>query len=302
MSPVELLRDVICLWLFRLEKSRFFHRIHAQILRNFFETRYFMKIFVCIKQVPDTETKIKIGADGSSIDSNGVKWVMNPYDEYAVEESIKTRDANPGSQIIVVSVGPKKRTVESLRTALAMGADEAIAIDALENIDSLTTAKALATCLQQEGPAGLVLTGKLAIDDNASAVPQMLAEYLKVPHATVVSKFSLSGNQIEVQRDVEGGAKEVLQMSAPAVIAANKGLNMPRYASLPGIMKAKKKVIKELDLTALLQASGSDVVNKNQILRIELPAEKPAAKILSGDMKAQVTQLVQLLRDEAKVL
>lgn len=261
-----------------------------------------MKIFVCIKQVPDTETKIKIGADGTSIDSTGVKWVMNPYDEYAVEESIKTRDANPGSQIIAVSVGPKKRTVESLRTALAMGADEAIAIDAPESIDSLTTAKALAACLQQEGPAGLVFTGKLAIDDNASAVPQMLAESLKVPHATVVSKFSFSQNQIEVQRDVEGGAKEILQMTAPAVVAANKGLNMPRYASLPGIMKAKKKVIKELDLVALLQSSGSDVVNKNQTLRIELPAEKPAAKILSGEMKTQVTQLVQLLRDEAKVL
>lgn len=257
-----------------------------------------MKIFVCIKQVPDTETKIKIAADSQSIDTAGIKWVMNPYDEYAVEESIKVRDANAGSQVWVISVGPKKRTVETIRTALAMGADEGIAVDAPENLDPYQTAKALATVIQQEGGGKVVFTGKLAIDDNASSVSQMVAEFLKIPHTTVVSKFSLAAENITVERDVEGGAKEVVQMMAPAVVAANKGLNMPRYASLPGIMKAKKKTIKELDLTAL----NTGATARTKVLAMELPPEKPPVKMLSGDASAQASALVQALRDEAKVL
>ncbi len=257
-----------------------------------------MKIFVCIKQVPDTETKIKIGADSQSIDTTGIKWVMNPYDEYAVEESIKTRDANAGSQVWVISVGPKKRTVETIRTALAMGADEGIAVDAPENIDPLQTAKALAATIQQEGGGKVIFTGKLAIDDNASSVSQMVAEFLKVPHTTVVSKFAMTAENITVERDVEGGAKEVVQMLTPAVVGANKGLNMPRYASLPGIMKAKKKVIKELDFAAV---SGGATA-KTKTVSLELPPEKPAVKLLSGDAAAQVSALVKALRDEAKVL
>lgn len=257
-----------------------------------------MKIFVCVKQVPDTETKIKIAADNQSIDTAGIKWVMNPYDEYAVEESIKLRDANPGSQVWVLSVGPKKRTVETIRTALAMGADEGIAIDSPENLDPLQVAKALASVIQQEGGGKIVFTGKLAIDDNAASVSQMVAEFLKVPHATVVSKFSLAAESMVVERDVEGGAKEVIQLMAPAVVAANKGLNMPRYASLPGIMKAKKKTIKELDINAL----NTGAVAKTKILALELPPEKPPVKMLSGDASAQAAALVKALRDEAKVL
>lgn len=257
-----------------------------------------MKIFVCIKQVPDTETKVKIGSDKTSIDTTSVKWVMNPYDEYAVEEAVKTRDANAGSQVWVVSVGPKKRTVESLRTALAMGADEAIAVDASESLDQFQTAKALAAVIQQEGGAKVIFTGKLAIDDNASAVSQMVAEFLNIPHTTVVSKFSLNAENIVVERDAEGGSREVVQMQATAVVAANKGLNMPRYASLPGIMKAKKKTIKEIDGAGLLAGSN----NKLKTTLIELPAEKPAVKLLTGDSSAQVSALVDALRNEAKVL
>lgn len=257
-----------------------------------------MKIFVCIKQVPDTETKIKIAADAKSIDGAGVKWVMNPYDEYAVEEAIKTRDANPGSQVWVLSVGPKKRTVESIRTALAMGADEGIALDAPENFDNFQTAKALAACIQSEGGAKVIFSGKLAIDDNSSAVSQMLAEFLNIPHASVVSKFQQSGETTTVERDVEGGAKEVIAMNGVCLVAANKGLNMPRYASLPGIMKAKKKVIKELDANSL--AAG--VAAKVEVLGLELPAEKPAVKMISGDSSTQVATLVQSLRNEAKVI
>lgn len=257
-----------------------------------------MKIFVCIKQVPDTETKIKISPDQSGIDTAGIKWVMNPYDEYAVEEAIKTRDANAGSQVWVLSVGPKARVVESLRTALAMGADEAIVVNA-ENLDNFATAKALAEVIKAEGGAKVIFSGKLAIDDNSSSVSQMLAEFLNVPHTTVVSKFALAGENVNVERDIEGGAKEVVQMMAPAVVAANKGLNMPRYASLPGIMKAKKKTIKEIEF-ASLNIPATDI--KVKYSGMTLPAEKPAVKMLSGDSSAQASELVKLLRDEAKVL
>lgn len=256
-----------------------------------------MKIFVCIKQVPDTETKIKI--TGDAIDTAGVKWVMNPYDEFAVEEAIKTRDANPGSQVWIVSAGPKARVVESIRTALAMGADEGIVINSDLSLDAHATAKAIAAAITGEGGAQIVFSGKLAIDDNASSVPQMVAEFLKVPHTTVVSKFSYAGESLVVERDIEGGAKEVVQMQAPAVVAANKGLNMPRYASLPGIMKAKKKVIKELELSAL-GVSESDI--KVKMSQFTLPPEKPAVKMVSGDAGAQASDLAKLLREEAKVL
>lgn len=257
-----------------------------------------MKIFVCIKQVPDTETKIKISADQNGIDTAGVKWVMNPYDEYAVEEAVKTRDANPGSQVWVLSVGPKSRVVDSLRTALAMGADEAILVNA-ENLDNNSTAKALAEVIKSEGGAKVIFSGKLSIDDNASSVSQMLAEYLNIPHTTVVSKFALEGENVNVERDIEGGAKEVVQMMAPAVVAANKGLNMPRYASLPGIMKAKKKVIKDIEF-ASLNIPTSEM--KVKFTNFTLPAEKPAVKMLTGDSAVQISELVKLLRDEAKVL
>ena len=258
-----------------------------------------MKIFVCIKQVPDTETKIKIGPDASSIDTNGIKWVINPYDEYAIEEAVKYREANAGTQVFALSVGPNKRVSESLRTALAMGADEGVVVNAPENIDSYSTARALAEVIKAEGGADLIFTGKLAIDDNASSVSQMVAEFLGMPHATVVSKFSMSPEGVTVERDIEGGAKEVLGLKAPAVVGANKGLNTPRYASLPGIMKAKKKVLKEIEF-ASLNIPATDT--KVKYTQLSLPAEKPAVKMVAGDSSAQVAELVKLLRDEAKVL
>ena len=258
-----------------------------------------MKIFVCLKQVPDTEAKIKIKPDGSGIDPAGIKWVMNPYDEFAVEEAIKLRDLNPGSQIFVLSAGPKERVVESLRTALAMGADEGIVVHGPDNLDAYSTAKALAEAIKKEGGAQVVFTGKLAIDMNQASVSQMLAEFLNVPHATVVSKLQYAGEAVNVELDIEGGAKEKLQLKTPCVIAANKGLNLPRYASLPGIMKAKKKVIKEYDVASL---GISDSDRKVSYSQYSLPAEKPPVKLLQGDASAQVTELIHLLRDEAKAL
>jgi electron transfer flavoprotein beta subunit len=258
-----------------------------------------MKIFVCLKQVPDTETKIKILPDQSGIDSAGIKWVMNPYDEHAVEEAVKFREKNPGAQVWAVTCGPKARAVESLRTALAMGADEAIVINAPENLDALSTAKALSQVITSEGGAHLIFTGKLSIDLNQSSVPQMVAEFLSIPHTSVVSKFETTAENTTVERDVEGGAKEVIQMMNPCLVAANKGLNMPRYASLPGIMKAKKKVIKEVEFSSLGVAPTEQKV---RYAGYTLPPEKPSVKLLTGDPASQVSQLVACLRDEAKVL
>lgn len=257
-----------------------------------------MKIFVLIKQVPDTETKIKIVADGSAIDPTGVKWVMNPYDEFAVEEAVKTRDLLPGSQVWVVTAGPNKRTTDSLRTALAMGADEAISIDSSDSLDVFQTAQLLSEAIKKEGGAQIIFSGKLSIDDNQGAVPQMVASFLGINSVSVVSKLKVDGNQVVAERDIEGGAKEVFECKLPALIAANKGLNMPRYASLPGIMKAKKKLIKEYNANSL----GVSVEAKTKITKIELPSEKPAVKLLTGDSATQAASLVKALRDEAKVL
>ncbi len=259
----------------------------------------FMKVFVCIKQVPDTETKIKILPDHSGIDPNGIKWVMNPYDEYAVEEAIKFREKNPSAQVTALTSGPKIRAVEALRTALAMGADEAIVVNSPENLDAYSTAKALAAVIKAEGNAHLIFTGKLAIDTNQSCVPQMVAEFLGVPHSSFVSKFEATNENVTVERDTDGGSKEIVQMMPPSLIAANKGLNLPRYASLPGIMKAKKKVIKEVEFSSL-GVSFDDV--KVKYVSYQLPSEKPPVKLFSGDAASQVSQLVAALRDDAKVL
>ncbi|MCB0347417.1 MAG: electron transfer flavoprotein subunit beta/FixA family protein [Bdellovibrionales bacterium] len=258
-----------------------------------------MKILVCVKQVPDTNTKVQVKADKSGIETNGIKWVLNPYDEFAVEEAIKLRDANAGSQLFVVTLGPKARVVDTLRTALAMGADEAMVVDAPESIDNHATAKALAAVITKEGPFDMVFTGKLAIDDQQGAVTQMIADFAKMPHASVISKFTKNDTVSTVEREVEGGSKEMIEIKGPFVLGANKGLNTPRYASLPGIMKAKKKTVKEFTLSDL-GVSDSDI--KVKISNFSMPAERAPVNMISGEAAAQVATLSKLLREEAKVL
>ncbi len=257
-----------------------------------------MRLFVCIKQVPDTETKIKLTSDNSGIEESGIKWVMNPYDEFAVEEALKLKESQGQGQVIVVSVGPKARVVDSLRTALAMGADEAIVIDAPGPLDSHLAAQAMAAAIRKEGPFDMIFTGRQAIDGNASATGQILAELLEIPHATVVSKFNYMGESCVVEREVEGGSKEVIELKGPAVITANKGLNSPRYASLPGIMKAKKKPLKELDLESL--GLNSEQI-KTFFKEFKMPPEKPPVLMISGEAAQQAQELAQRLSEEAKV-
>lgn len=258
-----------------------------------------MRIFVCLKQVPDTETRIKVAADGSRIDEAGIKWIVNPYDEFAIEEAVKFKEANPTAQVTAVTLGPKARVNAALFSAMAMGADDSILIDTSENLDSVQTAKALAAAIQKEGGAHLIFTGKLSIDGSVSSIGPMLAELLKIPHVSVATKVEYAANQVTVQREAEGGAMETYKVSTPALLSANKGLNKPRFASLPNIMKAKKKPIKEIPASELGVSAANNAVSFE---KFELPKERAAVKMITGDAKAQAKELVRLLREEAKVL
>ena len=258
-----------------------------------------MRVFVCIKQVPDTETRIKLSSDSQNIETNGVKWVINPYDEFAIEEAIKFKEANSDARVTAITLGPKTRVNNALLTAMAMGADDSIMINTEATLDSLTTAKALAAAIKKEGGHDLIFAGKLAIDGNVSAVPLMLAELLEIPHASIVSQIEYSEGSVTAKREVEGGTKETFKLKMPTMITANKGLNKPRFASLPGIMKAKKKTIVELSLEDLEIKEDS---SKVKFTNYELPADREACKMIPGDPKAQAEELVRLLREEAKVL
>lgn len=237
-------------------------------------------------------------AGSDKIDEAGVKWVINPYDEFAVEEGIKFKEANPSAQVTVITLGPKARVNNALLTAMAMGADDSVVIDCNEALDSMTVAKALAEAIKKEGAFHLIFAGKLAIDDNVSAVGPMLAEYLQIPHVSVATECQYTADKVTVKREVEGGTMETYTAPVPALIAANKGLNKPRFASLPGIMKAKKKPVKEYTLADL----GVTAATKVKYSSFELPKDRPAVKMITGEPAQQAKELVRLLREEAKVL
>jgi electron transfer flavoprotein beta subunit len=257
-----------------------------------------MNIYVCIKQVPDTETKIKLNADNSGIDATGIKWIMSPYDELAVEEALRLKEKNAGSTVTVLSAGPA-RAVDTIRTALAMGADNGIHIEIPESADSNLTAKALSGALKKEAKVDLIFSGKEAIDDGAAQGSQLVAEYAGLPYVTVVLNAEYGAGSVKCKREVEGGSFEMIEVSMPCLIAAQKGMNEPRYASLPNIMKAKKKEVKVLK-TGDVGVSDSD--QKIRFKNFQLPPPKQAGKKLTGDAAAQAKELVRLLHEEAKVI
>ncbi len=264
-----------------------------------------MNIIVCIKQVPDTETQIKIAQDGKSIAEDDIKWVMNPYDEFGVEEALRLKEKF-GGEVTVVGLGPKKVT-EALRTALAMGADKAVQItdDALTGSDSLAVAKALAAAVKPL-EADIIFTGQRGIDEDSGLVGSALAEYLDIPQVSVITKLEVAedGKTVKACRPVEGET-HVIETTTPVLLTAQKGLNEPRYASLPGIMKAKKKPLDEKTLADLgLDASefGTDA-RKLTIVELTPPPERAAGKIIAGDSpEAKAAELAKLLHDEAKVI
>jgi electron transfer flavoprotein beta subunit len=257
-----------------------------------------MNIYVCIKQVPDTETKIKLNGDCSGIDTAGIKWIMSPYDEFAVEEALRLKEKNAGSTVTVISAGPA-RVVETIRTALAMGADNGIHIELPETADNNMSAKALAGALKKEAKVDIVFSGKEAIDDGAAQVSQLTAEYFGMPYVTVVLGIEYGATSVKCKREIEGGAFEMVEATLPALIAAQKGLNEPRYASLPNIMKAKKKEVKSLKAA---DVDVSDVDQKIRYKNLQLPPPKQAGKKIAGDPATQAKELVRLLHEEAKVV
>ena len=264
-----------------------------------------MDILVCMKQVPDTETKIQINAEGKGIVTDGIKYVMNPYDEFAVEEALRIKE-KAGGTVTIVSMGPQRAT-EAIRTGLAMGADKGVHLNdaAFEGADSYATAKALAAAIKPLS-FDLILCGKQAVDEDNAQVYAALAEMLDIPHVSVVTKLEMAddGKGAVAEREIEGGSKEVIQVSLPALIAAQKGLNEPRYASLPGIMKAKKKPIDVVDLAK--SGLSADEVGaqgaKLKTTKFSLPPEREAGKILEGEPEEVAGQVVKLLREEAKAI
>ena len=257
-----------------------------------------MNIFVILKQVPDTETKIRLTADSSNIEKGDIKWIINPYDEFAIEEALKTKEKFKEGTVTVLTAGPD-RCAEALRTAIAMGADNAVHIKA-DIADTYIIGRALTEALKKEG-AQVVFSGKQAIDDDQCATFGYVAEYLNWPSASVIVKveFAADKKSVKVEREAEGGERHVIEMPVPCLIAVNKGLNTPRYASLPGIMKAKKKEIKAYTLADLGLGSETAALKESAY---QLPPERSAGKKLAGDAAAQVKDLVRMLREEAKVI
>lgn len=257
-----------------------------------------MNIFVLLKRTFDTEEKITI--TNGSIDEEGAEFIINPYDEYAVEEAIQIRDAH-GGEVTVVTVGGEE-SEKQLRTALAMGADKAVLInveDDLEDGDQFTTAKILAEFLKDK-EADVILAGNVAIDGGSGQVGPRVAELLGIPYVTTITEIEIKGTQAKLIRDVEGDS-EVIETSLPLLVTAQQGLNEPRYPSLPGIMKAKKKPLDELELNDL-DLEEEDVEPKTKTIEVFLPPKKETGKILEGDLSDQVKELVQLLHTEAKVV
>ncbi len=249
-----------------------------------------MKILVPVKRVPDPATTIRVLPDGSGIATDNVKWVINPFDEIAIEEALRIKEKQGSGEVVLISVG-QTAWQEQLRTGLAMGADRAILVKADIPLDTLAIARAIAKVASDEKPE-LIIIGKQAIDDDSNQIGQMLAEMLGWPQATFASKVELNGEKCTVVREVDGGL-ETVAFPMPAVITTDLRLNEPRYASLPGIMKARKKPLNEIAVDSL----GVDLAPKLKIKTLNAPEKRQA-----GRKVASVEELVQVLHTEAKVI
>jgi electron transfer flavoprotein beta subunit len=249
-----------------------------------------VKILVTVKRVPDPETQLKINAAGTDFATDGIKWVVNPFDEIAIEEALRIKEKNAGTEVVLVSIGPKTAQ-EQLRTGLAMGADRAILVVSDENLEPLAVARVLQKLVDQEKPE-FILMGKQAVDYDHNCAGQMLAELLGWPQATFASKVELADGKATVTREVDGGL-ETLAVALPAIVTADLRLNEPRYASLPGIMKARKKELKEIPVADL----GIDVAPRVKIVKLENPEKRAAGRKVES-----VQELLKVLHDEAKVI
>ena len=249
-----------------------------------------MKILVPVKRVVDFNGKIRVKADGTDVELSNVKMSMNPFDEIAVEEALRLKEAGKASEVVAVSIGPAK-TEETLRTALAMGADRAVLIETNETVEPLAVAGLLKAVAGAEEP-GLVILGKQAIDDDSNQSGQMLAALMNWPQATFISNISVNGDAADVTREIDGGL-EKLTIKLPAVVTTDLRLNEPRYVTLPNIMKAKKKPLEVIKPDAI----GVDVAPRLKTLKVEEPPKRSA-----GVKVADVAELVAKLKNEARVI
>ena len=257
-----------------------------------------MKIICLVKQVPDSEAKIKVKPETKDIDREGLNMVLNPYDEFAVEAAIKLKEAGTAESVTILTVGEKKAE-EAIRTALAMGADSAIRVEdpAVNLKDPASVAAALAAAAKSVG-ADLILCGKQASDDDSSAVGLMVADMLGMPCVNVVLKLAVADGKLTATREIEGG-EETVECPLPAVITCTKGLNEPRYPSLPGIMKAKRKPL-DVKAGADIGLSGADA--RTEITALNPPPARAEGKKFEGDAAEITAKVVKALREEAKVI
>jgi electron transfer flavoprotein beta subunit len=249
-----------------------------------------MKVLVPVKRVVDYNVKIRVKEDGSGVDLANVKMSMNPFDEIGVEEALRLKEAGKATEVVVVSIGPAQ-AAETLRAGLAMGADRGILVKTDQAVEPLAVAKLLKAVIAKEEP-GLVILGKQAIDDDMNATGQMLAALMGWPQGTYASKIEAADGGLTVTREVDGGL-ERLQLKLPAIVTTDLRLNEPRYASLPNIMKARKKPIENVKPADL----GVDVTPRLTVLKVEEPPKRQAGKKV-----ASVAELVDKLRNEAKVI
>jgi electron transfer flavoprotein beta subunit len=259
-----------------------------------------MKIVVCVKQVPDTEARIRIAGDGAGIVENELNWIVSPFDEFAIEEALRIKEKK-GGEVVLVTVGPD-RAQSALRSGLAMGADAAVHVKdpLLESTDTFGVARALAAALKTLAPFDLVLAGQQGVGGDQAQVPGILAELLDLPQVTVAVKIDVQDGKAVVEREIEG-ARERWETSLPAVISAQKGLNEPRYASLKGIMAAKKKPVQTFDAKTL-GLDAASLAPKVRVVGMDLPPSRPPVRMIEGDPATQAKELLRLLHEEAKVL
>jgi electron transfer flavoprotein beta subunit len=263
-----------------------------------------MDIAVLLKQVPDTETVIRINPDGASIDTSSIKWVINPYDEYAVEAALRLKDSQ-GAQVTILSLGPQ-RAVESVRAALAMGADRAILVDdpATEGSDALGKARVLTAALKQNS-FDLIFCGHRAVDDDENQVGIMVAELLDIPHLALAVAVEVADGRVTIDRPIEGAKLQVeAQLPALVTFGGAHAVWNPRYASLPGIMKAKKKPleVKKLADLGLSPDQVGAASAKVRLTGLEMPQPRQAGLMVPGDTAGKAKELVRLLHEEAKVI
>jgi len=257
-----------------------------------------MNIFVCIRQVPDTTTRIKLREDGNGIDETDIQWIISPHDELAIEEALQLRDRQPGSTVTVLSAGPERIT-DSLRMALAMGADSAVRLDLSGDADSAMNAQAISAAIGKLGPADVVFVGKEAIDDGAGAVGTMLAVKLGFSCINVVNGIEYGEGSVTCRRDVGGGNIEIIEAELPAVISAQVGLNEPRYATALNIIKAKKKPIETLSADDLGITESS---RKTLLKNFDLPPPKQPCRLIGGSPAEQATELVRVLAEDIQAI